>query len=99
MCVMCLLAVPIKNVAVCLGLKPAVCSFQTESSVPSAEPSDGWRSRCSADSHTSEPAGSAAASGPNETQTAAGAPATEAPPGMGLGSEVSTWQVLSSYEE
>lgn len=54
---------------------------QTESSVPSAEPSGRWGNRCGADFHTSKPSLGAPASGPDATQAATGSTAAEAPPG------------------
>lgn len=58
---------------------------QTESSVASAEPSGGWRTGCGADFRASKPSLGVPVSGPSEAQTATGATAAEAPPGMELG--------------
>lgn len=76
----------IKNTIVCVGVNPSCAIFsQTQSSVPSAEPSGRWRNRCSAHSHSSKPPVCAPASGPDETQTAAGSTAAKTPPGLPLG--------------
>lgn len=72
---------------------------QTEPSIPPAEPADGRRNGCCAHLGTPKPSLGAPATGPDETATATGATAAEAPPGTGLGGEGSAWWVLGSPEK